>query len=125
MINATGKDCFMTKIDIKHAFRLCPVREEDWHLLGYFWRNRWYYDVRLPFCSRSSFIFNTFADALLWILVEKIGKTDGAHYLDDFIFAGSTHPICQSKMTTVISAFRYLKVPIAGDKLEGPAQVLT
>ena len=29
MINATGKDCFMTKIDIKHAFRLCPVREED------------------------------------------------------------------------------------------------
>ena len=103
----------MTKIDIKHDFRLCPVPQEDWHLLDYFWRNRWYYDVRLPFGSRSSpFIFNAFADALLWILIGKFGITGGTHYLDDFIFAGSTRSICQSKMTTVI-------------KLEGPAQVLT
>ena len=34
MVNTFGTNCFMAKIDIKHAFRLCPVHPCDWHLLG-------------------------------------------------------------------------------------------
>ena len=32
-----GKGCYLTKIDIKHAYRLLPVRREDWPLLVYCW----------------------------------------------------------------------------------------
>ena len=34
-----GSHCLMSKVDIKHAFRLLPVSPEDWKLLGYFWKN--------------------------------------------------------------------------------------
>ena len=69
MVKVVGPRCFLAKVDLKHAFRLCPVHPEDWHLLGYFWKNRFFFDMRLPFGSRSSpYIFNTFADALLWII---------------------------------------------------------
>ena len=29
-----GKGALLAKVDLKNAFRLCPVRYEDWHLLG-------------------------------------------------------------------------------------------
>ena len=63
----------MAKIDIKHAFRLCPVHPDDWPLLGFKWLGNYFFDVCLPFGSRSSpFIFNTFADALAWILIHNL-----------------------------------------------------
>ena len=33
-----GKDALMAKLDIKHAFRLCPVHLEDRELLGIHWQ---------------------------------------------------------------------------------------
>ena len=60
MVQRAGKGCFMAKIDIKHAFRLCPVRPQDFPLLGYCWQGCYFIDTRLPFGSRSSpYIFNT------------------------------------------------------------------
>ena len=34
---------------LKNAFRLCPVRPEDWHSLGIRWRGQYYVDKCLPF----------------------------------------------------------------------------
>ena len=60
-----GKGALMGKIDIKHAFRICPVDPEQWSLLCFEWLGQFFTDTRLPFGSRSSpFIFNTFAIAL-------------------------------------------------------------
>ena len=85
MVREVGRGCFMAKIDIKHAFRIVPVHPNDWPLLGYKWLGRYFFDVRLPFASRSSpFIFNAFADSLAWILIHKFGITSLMHYLDDF-----------------------------------------
>ena len=44
-----GRGCFLAKLDIRNAFRLCPVRSEDHHLLGIHWHNQHYYDLVLPF----------------------------------------------------------------------------
>ena len=85
LVNSLGPIVYMGKLDIKHAFRLCPVRLEDWALLGFSWDNMTFLDTRLPFGSRSSpFIFNQFATALLWILVSVYGINNITHYLDDF-----------------------------------------
>jgi len=115
----------MAKIDIKHAFRLCPVNPLDWPLLGYKWLGRYFFDIRLPFGLRSSpFIFNAFADAVTWILVQRFDITALIHYLDDFFVCAVTKEECQRKVDTILMVFKKLGIPVAEDKLEGPSQCL-
>ena len=121
-----GAGCFLAKVDIRHAFRLCPVRPEQWYLLCYRWCDQYYVDTRLPFGSRSSpFIFNTFARVLAWIFIYVGGITFLVHYLDDFFFVNYTATSCQRDMTRFISLSEFLGVPLAEDKLVGPTQCLT
>ena len=49
IVRRLGRNAFMAKADIRHAFRLCPVRPADWPLLCYTWEERVYVDLRLPF----------------------------------------------------------------------------
>ena len=35
VVNSLGRSAVMVKLDIKHAFRLCPVSPVDWHLLAH------------------------------------------------------------------------------------------
>ena len=37
-----GQEALMAKLDIKHAFGLCPVRLEDRELLGIHWQGKFY-----------------------------------------------------------------------------------
>lgn len=30
LVNAFGQGCHMAKVDIRHAFRICPVHLDDW-----------------------------------------------------------------------------------------------
>ena len=43
IVREIGASCFMGKIDIKHAFRLCPVRPEDYPLLGFSWQGQYFF----------------------------------------------------------------------------------
>ena len=121
-----GPGAVLGKIDIKHAFRICPVDPEQWHLLCFQWLDQFFTDTRLPFGSRSSpFIFNTFAIALAWIVL-NIGRLSFLiHYLDDFFLANTSVAGCQADMDTFLRICLELGVPIAEDKLEGPATRLT
>ena len=87
LVREAGYSCFLSKVDIKHAFRLLPVKVQDWKLLGYFWEGFYFIDTRLPFGSRSSpSIFNRFADLICWVLQHKFGLKSLVHYADDFFF---------------------------------------
>ena len=69
ILNQLGPGTLMAKIDLKHAFRNCPVHPSDWELLGIHWKNRYYFDKCLPFGLRSApYLFNKVADAMEWIL---------------------------------------------------------
>ena len=97
MVKSVGQSAYMAKLDIKHAFRLCPVRKADWQLLCYFWLGWFFVDTRLPFGSRSSpAIFNNFADVLCWILVHIGGILYIVHYLDDFLLCAKYAEECQA-----------------------------
>ena len=121
LVRSLGPHCFMAKIDIKHAFRLCPVRPCDYHLLGMFWQGQYFVDTRLPFGFRSSpYIFNTFADALAWIIITVCGIATIIHYLDDFFIAASNQSTCHSHVHQILDLFSELGVPIAEDKLVTP-----
>ena len=54
MIAQQGRGVLIAKVDLKHAFRQCPVHPDDWPLLCYKWEDQYYVDVRLPFGLRSS-----------------------------------------------------------------------
>ena len=126
MVRGLGRGCYMSKLDVKHAFRLCPVRPDQWHLLCYQWEGFLYVDTRLPFGGRSSpFIFNSFAQLLCWIFVNVGRVALIMHYLDDFFTANGSEEGCRENRDMVVSLCAHLNVPLAPEKIIGPFQVLT
>ena len=121
-----GPKPFMAKVDIKHAFRLCPVHPDEWPLLCFMWAGAFFFDSCLPFGLRSSpFIFNSFADALLWYLANPLAIERIIHYLDDFFLCHVSFDACQADMQRLISLFHHLGVPLAPDKVCGPTTCIT
>ena len=85
LIMQMGPGCFLTKVDIKHAYRILPVRPEDWPLLVYCWEGQFCVDLKLPFGGRSSAsIFTDFADLICWIITDKY-LLIVIHYSDDYL----------------------------------------
>ena len=126
MIMSLPPPVYLSKLDVKNAFRQIPVRIEDFPLLGIFWQGRYYYEQVLPFGLRSSpFIFNTVADAIEWIIKHHFSISDLLHYLDDFLNAVSSLSVANRQLAILLREFMLLGVPLAPDKIGGPAQCLT
>ena len=121
-----GPGTHLAKIDIKSAFRLLPVHAADWHLLGVQWKGAVFIDTCLPFGLRSApKLFNTLADLLAWIM-EQHGAQPLLHYLDDFLTIGPPNSnICQQNLDTIKQICDILGVPLALEKVEGPATSLS
>lgn len=114
----------MAKTDVKQAFRLLPVRKEDWPLLRIKWQAQYYEDKCLPFgLSSAPFLFNRTAEALKWILKHIYRVKHIIHYLDDFFIvepAGSAQ--CQKDLEAIRTTV--LGIPIAVEKTVGPTAVI-
>ncbi|XP_065177334.1 uncharacterized protein LOC135807904 [Sycon ciliatum] len=122
-----GRGCYLTKVDIRNAFRLCPVAPSDWHLLGISWDGRYYFEKVLPFGLRSApYIFDKFASALHWVLEDTCRLPHLIHYLDDFLnVSPPSLPLAQHQKLLLLDLFAYLQVPVAPEKVDGPSTVLT
>ena len=90
------------------------------------WEGSLYIDTVLSFGLRSApKIFNALADALEWILIRR-HVPSVIHYLDDFLFVGRPHSQeCAGALDTAISTCQGLGVPLAPEKVQGPASVIT
>lgn len=127
MLSALGKGSLMAKVDLKSAFRMVPVRRQDWELLGMKWKEAYFVDTCLPFGLRSApYLFNQFAEALQWILQHNYGLQWLIHYLDDYLIVGApdSHS-CGEHLQTFLRACTLLGIPVAMDKVDGPATVLS
>ena len=126
IIQSLGTNIFLGKSDIASAFTLVPIHPSDHHLLGFKWRNHYYYYTTLPQGAASScFIFERIATALQWILVNKFKVNHIIHYLDDFLFLGTTAEQCMSSMHTFQDVCAQIGVPINYAKTEGPSNSLS
>ena len=126
IVSKLGPGAKMGKLDIKSAFRNCPVRREDWHLLGFSFCNLFFVDLCLPFGLRSSVNrFTRLSDTLTWILKSNYGVSNLVHYLDDFFLAANTSADCESDMNLTCEVFQKLGVPLAPEKIFGPVSSLT
>lgn len=126
MVAKLGTGAFLGKMDVKSAFRLLPVNPSDHQLLGFKFNNDYYYDMCLPMgCSISCALWEKFAHFVQWVVEEKTGIHTLNHYLDDFIFAGSTFEICDLLMSSFKNTCDEFCIPLAEEKTEGPKTVLT
>ena len=125
-IMTLGRGTLLAKVDIKSAFRLLPVHPADRYLLGMQWENELFIDTCLPFGLRSApKLFNILADFLAWVLQQQ-GVSPVLHYLDDFLFIGPPASIaCLQHLNHVKQVCHTLGVPLAVEKVEGPAAVLS
>ena len=48
----TGRGAFLAKTDIESAFRIIPMCENDYPLLGFKWEGYYYHDRSLPWVLR-------------------------------------------------------------------------
>ena len=70
-------------------------------------------------------IFSALADALEWVVRQARVKTL-LHYLDDFLIIGKqVSTQCAEDLQRLLTVFAQLNVPVAMEKLEGPATILT
>ena len=125
-VKRIGRGCWMARSDIENAFKIIPIRPEDYMLQGFSWRGMYYYDKTLVMgCSISCRIFEAFSTALEWILVEKFKINTVIHILDDVIFIENSELECQAALDKFLWLCAQLEVPIAFEKTLGPAQILT
>ena len=126
LVMKAGKGSLLCKLDIKHAYRLLPVRPDQWHHLCYYWEGNYFVDLVLPFGLRSSgAIFTQFASLVRWIIQNQYHISDIVNYSDDFFAVLSKElGIARSQLNTIIHAFQDMKIPLAEDKIEGPSTSL-
>ena len=126
LLQKSGKDSYLCKLDIKHAYRLLPVRPDQWPLLGYKWEGKYYVDMVLPFGLRSSAsIFNRFADLVRWIIIHKYDTENLINYSDDYLLICSKIlGIAKRQLNVVLMAFHDLGIPLASEKIIGPTYIL-
>ena len=67
-----GRGAYLSKMDIKQAYRNIRVAPEDRHLFSIQWNDTVYIDQVLSFGLWSApLIFSAVADTLLWIMQQK------------------------------------------------------
>ena len=91
------------------------------------WDRKYYFEKVLPFGLRSApYIFDKFTTALNWILANTCHLSDVIHYLDDFLdVSPPVDAIAHHHRPLILEMFAYLGVPVAPEKVEGPATSLT
>ena len=127
IIREIGQGCLMGKADIKDAFRIIPIHPTDHRLLVMTWQDKYYFDKCLPMgCSTSCQTFESFAQALQWILITKFLVHHMSHILDDFIFFGpSASNQCLVGLQSFMALATSLHIPVNSNKTVLPTSLAT
>ena len=122
-----GRGTLLAKLDVKSAFRICPVHPANWHLLGLSFKNLYFVDLCLPFGLRSSVNrFCSVSDMIMWILRNNYNVVNATHYLDDFLFAGSAGTSnCLNSINIATKLFENLSIPLSPEKYVAPTTTIT
>ena len=122
LVQKLGRDANLGKCDIASAFRLLPVHPDDFELLGFTFRNAYYFDMAMPMgCSISCSTWEKFGTFIEWAVRQVSTQGSLLHYIDDFLFIGASGTTqCSDLMNNFHKVCEKLGVPIAPEKTEGP-----
>jgi hypothetical protein len=120
-----GPGSSLCKTDISDAFKLIPIKPEQYHLFCVKWRDHYFYCNRLAFgCRSSPVIFDTFSQAICWIASNNYGIEYILHMLDDFLTIDSPKVNAQATMQALLQLFEHLNVPLSEHKTIGPSTMV-
>lgn len=81
MVQNLGANAQLGKMDISNAFRLLPIRPEDFSLLGFKFLDKYYVDKCLPMgCAISCALFEKFSTFLHWSVEQHSNLNSIVHY---------------------------------------------
>ena len=122
----------MSKTDILSAFRLVPLKISQFQWCVMKAKNpitgevQYFVDKCLPFgASRSCAIFQSFSNALKFIMEKRVRKNSTTNYLDDFHFIAINKMLCNHMMNQFLHLCRDIKCPISMEKTVWVTQLLT
>ena len=123
IIQSLGPKSLIAKADLRDAFRIIPIHQDDHRLLGFTWMGQYYFDKHLPMgCSVSCQIFESLSTALQWILQKKLLVKDMSHILDDFIFFGPPQSsTCSQALQSFLTLAVSLNLPVKHQKTVQPS----
>ena len=121
---------WLSKTDLRSAFRMLLVRSQDWPWLVFKAENPetgkyiYFVDKCLPFgASISCALFQKFSNALRHILSSITNKMYAVtNYLDDFLFTEVTRNDCNRMVTSFLQVCCAINLPVAHDKTEWASQ---
>ena len=120
-----GRGCLLAKTDVESAFRLIPVHHKDYHLLGFTFKGRYYYDKMLAMgLSTSCKVFEYLSTAIQWIATSKGEIENMVHIVDDFLILASSKANCANQLRTFQIICEKIGVSLAPEKTEGPSQCI-
>jgi hypothetical protein len=106
------------KIDLKNAYRLMPIHEDDWPSLGFSdTEGRQFYETRLPFgLKQGCRLFSALSNTISWALsAYGVANVD---YIDDFAFANANPVEGNLAIDTANKIFELLGIPTSPHKEE-------
>ena len=123
IIKKLGLGCTLAKTDVGSAFRVFPVHPKEYHLLGMKWRDKFYVDCCLPMGLASSCrSFEKLSTAMEWVTRNKWDIPHIIYVLNDFLIAAESPNKCRTNLPKFL---HFCEVPMAYEKTEGTAQVLS
>ena len=98
-----------------------PIHPLDYHLLGFTWNDRYYFDSVLPMgCSVSCKLFEELSQSIQWIVTTSFNVGHMSHILDDFIFFADTVHECNRALQTFFCVANSVNLPIKEQKTVHP-----
>ena len=127
LLSHYGKgEAWLAKVDLADAYRIVPIRREDWKFLGIFIEDEYYIDRMLPMGASSSCqLFSRISDSLSWMFYRH--SPVEAHifnYLDDFLFVANSEQTCEEALCSFEKMCGAIGVPIAPHKTVRPVKQL-
>ena len=123
LLQHKDEQIFMSKVDLKDAFRIVPINKTDWGYLGMKIDNFYFVDTVLPMgCGTSCAIFQSITNALCWMVVKIIPEVSIFGYLDDFLIISNGKNKAQEHLAAFLKLCNDLGIPIAEEKTAGPTQ---
>jgi hypothetical protein len=121
MIIENGKDCYLSCVDLRNAYKQIPLEPQDWIYTGLEFDGKYYIENSIPFgAPHSAGIMHNTLMAVLFILYE-LGVQCIA-YIDD---EASVNPVYQSAIVDFVITlvlYKILGLEIAANKLILPKQ---
>ena len=117
-----GQSCFISRSDMKSAFRGLGIKPEHWPLLLMKARSpldgKWYWfvDKCLPFGSSISCAhFQEFSNSIAHI-VQYFTRRKNVNYLDDYMFCALMKALCDGQIEMFLEVCRQINFPVNFDK---------